>query len=521
MRQVWSGKTKLLSFAGGGVILASLGLALAGEYDTVLAWWVAIALLLPPLLWALKTRYTALVTICSIAFATQFVTLPFFYLNRDKFAWGHVKPFGFTALEAFPMLAKVSFFLLAMVMFFRWFYRISFVGGSPHNLKVRLPQSWLFEISTKKNQGAIVALKPHHNAQLFVLFIIAIITAMVPLHFWMFSQGISLVGVEPPNLPYKISGFLHYFTKYIIPLVLGYLYLKTGRGFFPMVLLLTYAWILGLSSVSRSALVLVMLPVLALAWLDCRRLLLLVAGLGTLLGFSTVSLARAFVHIVVGGKSGAVTESGIGAILFEIINDPSSQLMDVDFLFLGLVGVFDRVDGFSNLVMSQYYNPNEVIGVFGFILRMISRKLAPFDLDLHHIQWQGNVLPEGFVNGGALLSNAVIVGNEGLWWVLIGAMVTALTLVILEKSTERLFMRYRASGLIGTGVISFLCMTYFIETGGSEIFVYPFIMIFIASWLPPLFRLDGKRRTKPKIYGSSQVTIPSQVKWGATASSTP
>lgn len=482
---------------------------------------MAIALLLPPLLWALKTRYVALITICSIAFATQFITLPFFYLNKDKFAWGHVKPFGFTALEAFPMLAKVSVFLLALIIFFRWFYRIAFIGGSPHNLKARLPQSWLSTISTKKNQGAINALKPHRNAWLFVLFIIAIITVMVPLHFWMFSQGISIVGVEPPNLPYRLSGILHYFTKYIIPLVLGYLYLKTERGFFPMLLLLAYAWILGLSSVSRSALVLVMLPVLALAWLDRRHLLILVAGLGTLLGFSIVTLARAIVHIVVGGKSGAVTESGIGAILFEVINDPSSRLMEVDFLFMEFVGVFDRVDGFSNLVMSQYYNPNEVIGVFGFILRMINRNLAPFDLDLHHLQWQGNVLPEGFVNGGALLSNAVIVGNEGLWWVLIGAMVAALTLVILEKSTERLFMRYRASELIGTGVIIFLCMTYFIETGGSEIFVYPFILIFIASWLPPLFRLDGKRRPKPKIFGSPQVTMPMQVKLEVTPSSIP
>ena len=486
LMQVGAVKKNTLFFGAGGGLLPSLGLAFAGEFDAMLAWWMVIILLLPPLIWALKTRYVALISICSIAFATQFITVPFFYLNRDEFAWGHIKPFGFTAWEASPMLAKVSFFLFTLIVFFRWFYGFSFMGGAPRNLTAKPSLSWAPKISGRLPQKLNTSLRTYRKAWLFDLFIILVVTAMVPLNLWMFTQGISLVGVESPNLPYKLSGLLHYLTKYFIPLFLGYLYWKTKRGFFTMLLLLSYAFVLGLTSVSRSALVLVMLPVLTLAWLDRRPLLIFVAALGTLLGFSIVSLSRNFVHIVIDGKTGALTDSGIDTILLRIISDSDSRLREFDYHFRTLIGIFERVDGFSNLVMSQYYNPNEVIGTFGYILRMINRSLAPMEQDLHHMQWQGFVLPEGFVNCGALLSNAVIVGNAGLWWILISAIVAAVTLVICEKSTKRVIKRYKAPELLSSAIICFLSMTYFIETGGSEVFLYPFVMLFIASWLPPL-----------------------------------
>ena len=87
----------------------------------------------------------------------------------------------------------------------------------------------------------------------------------------MFQNGISIVGVEPPRLPFKLSGILHYFTKYVVPLTLGYLYYRSPRNLPTALLLLGYGLLLGLTSVSRSALVLVLLPVLGLAWIDRRK----------------------------------------------------------------------------------------------------------------------------------------------------------------------------------------------------------------------------------------------------------
>ena len=70
------GEARLLWFGGGGTILASCFLVVTGEYEAVIAWWMAIALLLPPLIWAMRTRYLALTIICYsvFTFLCAFVT---------------------------------------------------------------------------------------------------------------------------------------------------------------------------------------------------------------------------------------------------------------------------------------------------------------------------------------------------------------------------------------------------------------------------------------------------------------
>src|SRR5260221_2514209 len=174
MSPAWLGRRALIRIGGAGVVLVSIGLALASEWSAVLAWWIAIALLLPPLLWALKTRYVVLITICSIAFATQFATVPFFYVNRENFAWGHVKPFGFTAWEAFPILGKVSLFLFALVVFFRWFYPISLFGGSLRKLRSRMSRRFTPAVSDPHTH-LWFELAPRRNSFLYVLLILLVV----------------------------------------------------------------------------------------------------------------------------------------------------------------------------------------------------------------------------------------------------------------------------------------------------------------------------------------------------------
>lgn len=486
---------RVLYCGAGSVICISLWLALAGEYEAMLAWWLLIMLLLPPLLWALKTRFVALVTICSLAFASQFITLPLFYLNRDEFAWGHVKPFGFTALEALPMLIKVAVFLYALIIFFGLFYRVSFVGKSSRKLSNRFYKSNTSTNSasnfvTHNNQVNNNFASPHRSSGLYLFLIVLVIVALVPLNLWMFSQGISIVGVEPPHLPYRLSGVLHYFTKYMIPLTLTYLYFKTKRGWLPMLLMLSYAWVLGLSSVSRSSLMFVMLPVLYCAWLDRHQLLLAVAGFGALIGFSFVSTTRNYVYVVSAGKSGVDVDTGVFSIVLSIATNHDSRIWKLTSVLAIIGSIFGRIDGFDNLVMSQYYDPCQVVGPFGMLVDMLWQGLVPVDLDLHHMQWQGNTLIEGFVNGGGLLSNAVILGNAGLWWTILSALVAAVTLVLLEKSTKRLVKLYKMQHMYVTVIIGYLSLSYFIGAAGSIHFVYPLIAICITSWLPPIANLN-------------------------------
>lgn len=276
-------------------------------------------------------------------------------------------------------------------------------------------------------------LKPSRHSRIYGALIVLVISVVAPLNLWMFSQGISMVGVEPPRLPYRLSGILHYLTVFVVPLLLGFLYWKTKRSVFLTMILLYYSWVLGLTSISRFALIMVMLPVLAFAWLERRRWLLTFAGLGTVIGFAMVTSARNFVYIVTAGKVEAATGNSILTIIGNILTEPDSSIRETAFLLKTLVDIFERIEGFGNLVMSKFYDPNAALGPLGFLLRMIWRPFADIDLDTHHLQWQGNVLPEGLFNGGSLLSNAVILGNASLLWVVASALVAAGILVLLEK----------------------------------------------------------------------------------------
>lgn len=468
----------------------SITMAVQGEFEALLGWWMSIGILLPPLLWALKTRYVTLRTICLLTFATQFVTLPYFYINRDYFGWGHVKPFYFTAVEAWPILAKVMLFLFSLIVFFTQLYRVRLIGGS-ESLRSR---RFLLPASPLKFRSFLSENAPHkkhgRRTSLYTFLLIILITILVPLNLWMFSRGISIVGVEPPRLPYKMSGILHYLTKYIIPLLLAYLYWNTKRGIFPMALMLGYALLLGLSSISRSSLVFVMLPVFAAAWFDRRLTLLIFAGLGTVIGYSLVSFSRDFVYVITSGNIEAVTNISVLSILTKIMLDVDIRLLEGAFILKAFERIFNRIEGFENLVMSQFYDPNAVNGPWDIFIGMIWQGFTDIDLDLHHLQWQGNVLPEGFVNGGGLLSSVVIIGNVNLLWILAIAVVVACILIILEKSVNRAVVRYGLSDLVALQIIGLLSIFFFIGGGGGRIFVYPWLLLIVVSWLPPLYRFN-------------------------------
>lgn len=471
-------KIRITNWLGGGVALMGVGSALLianDEWQAMSAWWVATIFLLPALWLAQRSRFLTIQVVCLVAFFTQFITVPTFFLAHDEFELTQTKAFEFTVWEVLPIFFKVGTFLvlLGLLLNLAPLRRLL-----PRRAKIK-PASQGIQLNDTK----LVRVKDSKKAGMYVALIAIVVMALTPLNVWMFQQGISIVGVEPPTLPYRLSGILHYLTKYIAPLFLGYLYYKSRHDLFPALLLLAYGLLLGLSSVSRSAMVMVLLPVLALAWMEKRSLVMFVVGTGLLLGYAMISKARDLVYFVTNGTSGALTDSGI----FEIIGNLMENIELVEFRFFSDVftAILNRIEGFENLIRSSQYDPNAIPGgAFGFILRMIWRPLEEIDLDSHHIQWQGNILPEGFVNGGALLSNVIIASNANPVWIVMAALVTGIILVSLEHSARVLARKYGLSAAIESFIISLMTIIFFIEGGGSVTFVLPLLTLIIFSCLP-------------------------------------
>lgn len=443
--------------AAGTFTLASLILVLVGEVTTVLAWWL-MSTPLAIIAWlARDSSYLSLRVICALSLSTQIITVPAFFVNRFDYQLVTERPFAFTVLATLPIAAKASVFMLLVFVF----YRLTEVCLRPVPLR---------EPSDPTPTARWVATKSR-SPRLYSLVLLATVMLAVPLNVWMFRQGIAIVGVEPPRLPFQLSGALHYVVRFVLPVFLAFVYLKSGRGPFPSMLMLSYGTILGLTTLSRSSMVLVLLPVLTVSWLERRPAQAAIAAIVMLTAFGAISQARNFVYLVVDGISAAVTDMGITGLIAQLSN-VSDQLHPIR-LMSWLVALFDRVEGFGNLVLASSYDPRAVIGGFGFVLRMIWQPLAPLDLDRHHLQWQGYVLPEGYVNGGALLSNALIASNETLAWLPVMALLTTLILITLEHCIRRIAKAFRTSVAFqqfGTGILTII---FFIEGGGSVIFVFP------------------------------------------------
>lgn len=472
------------------MVLLSLLLALEDEGQTILAWWLATILLLPPLWLAFRSTFLTIRVILIIVFTTQLITVPGFFLNRDDFWLGEIKPFDYSAPEVAIIFLKVTIFLTSICIFLQ---TISlYVPDINHQLARH---------SFQAHRSIPTVLKRPKNAWMYTLLLLLVIATIAPLNIWMFRNGFSLVGVEPPSLPFRLSGILHYFTKYIVPVALAYLYYKSPRTLLPALLLLAYGLLLGLTSLSRSALVLVVLPILGLAWIEKKKVVLFAIGVGLLISYSLISRARDLVYFVADGISGALTDSGILLIAISLLGNLQ---LNFNLLSTAFMAILNRIEGFENLVLSSSYDPNAVSGgAFGFMLRIIWRPFAELDLDQHHLQWQGNTLPDGYVNGGALLSNMIIASNDSPLWILVAAMICAIVLFVLERSVRRIARRYSLPASIEFFVITILTIFFFIEGGGSVTFVLPLVLLIVVAWLPRLgvhsvSRLSNRSHTLPR-----------------------
>lgn len=446
-------------------LIISFYFIILGNFDLLLSWWLCIGLLLLPLILSFQMRYFSLKTLCVISFITQTVTLPFFYLHKNYFSGAHIKPFNFKPVDCFYIFSKVLLFLFGIIFFFIIFYNFF------SSLKGRLRN-----FNFKKSFNQPVKLFGKSNNIYLFLILIVIIILMIPLHLWMFSLHIGLVGIEPPKMPLKLSGLLYYFTHFFIPIFLGYLYLKATNNYIISYLttsiILIYALFAGLITFSRLTMFLIVFPILWKLYIEHRYKILSIMAIIVCINYEIISGFREFCYFYKSFDFSYFISYFVKSFLDFNINNVINIINKI----------LIRIEGFENLVNAEYYNLYNVGSPFEFILRMIWYKLSPINGDLHHIEWQGYIPQEGFFNGGSLLSIAVILGQAGIIWILISSIITALILVVIEKCLQIIGRISHLSYYHVRAIIFILTLLYFIDAG-STIFVLFFLLTFIISSL--------------------------------------
>lgn len=468
-----------------GIGLVTLVLLLAGEVQTAGALWIMIVCLLPPLLISLRTSYLSVKFYCATTLITQIITVPEFYLQPEQYYFARHRPFSFTALEALPVFLIVGLFLLVMACFVKLAQKG--FGASPIKLLKTRRDHGISEFRKVKKIFVIGARGrgiSRHSTK-YIIAIVLLVIALIPFNFWMFNMGIGITGAQPPRLPYRLSGIFTYLQNYIMPVLLGYFYIKTKRNsFFLAIFLSVYALLLGMSTASRGLVLLVTAPIIAFAWLDRRWGIFSFTILAVGFGVMAVTFSRTIVHISDGITTGSYTELGVLGTLEKVF----SLLKWSPEMLLIPVGIVGRIESFQSMFLASRFNPEAVGGAGAIWLKTISMNWVDLGHDAIHMEYLGYTIPRGFYNvAGSLNSWMLMASNNNVLMVLPFAVYAAATLVILEKTIMRSAYKFCIPLRLAQSFLIFVTIWFY--TGpGSLIFQ----ALFVASavlWLIPSLRL--------------------------------
>lgn len=437
-------------------------LILSGETISAGSIIIVIICLLPAMWLSLKTRYLSIQIFCSVALVTQLLSVPSFYMASDRYYFNNHRTFNFEVLDVFPSMMMLGIFLFTTALFVKVSHQFA---GNPTPWDV----TEQFKISSKV---------PVRKFSLIpIILFLVIISLSVKL--WMFDMKIGIVGVEPPLLPFRLSGILFYTFNYFVPLTIAYIYIKTQRKSLALALLIgVYATIMGLASSSKGVVLLCTSAVTAFAWLDRKYIIFMASALITGLGVSIAAASRVIVHISDGQTTGAMAELGVFGTLFETI-----WLMDWDQVISVFLEITNRVEGFQGLFLASQFNAEVVGGAWNLLIKSMNHKWIDLDHDIMHQEYLGYTIPLGFYNIAASVNAWMLMAsNKNVFMILPFALYAGITLMLLEKLVRYVGRKYKVHYRLVQSLLFVSTILFYTGPGSSE-FIFLLSSLSLLSFM--------------------------------------
>lgn len=418
------------------VYLAVFSFAVVKSFDLILIWALVACLLLPGFLIAMRLDSAALKLFFLTLFVTQIVGVPAFVFRQATYnyaGWSGVKDFDFSLPAFFEVYLPVSAFFIAVPLAFA-ILRLAFSSNQKLN----------WSTATALEKETQVSLLPP------ILFTLALISC-IALHAWMFQYRVGMVGVVPPRLPFHMSGILSYTTRFVLPFLIIYFFAKSSRSLYLMVILLVYAFIFGLSQLSRSASIFIILPVALFALMDKKPIIVVVTAVWSAICIQMATSMRDVVYEgrpLRSGDAFSLWDSG-----WQLLSD---MKFSVDFFTTVPIAILNRIESPQNLVLGHQFNADAVGGISRVLLNLFSEGLGNIDGRAYTLEWCGMLISEEYGFRGGLLSNVVISAAAGVMPLLISILYVSVYLFVFEWLARRVAIRvqsnaaYWAVSIVGT-----------------------------------------------------------------------
>lgn len=452
--------------------LLSIYWILFQKIQLLYAWYLFLTLLLPPLILIQRTRYISAKVFVWTAFLTQAFTMPIFFSFPDNYHFQHHREFLFTGWEVIGVYWRLSLLLLLFC------FCVAIIERSS------LP-IFRYRIRSQINEPSSLSgyLKNLNSKSIFYsASIVILILIMVPVNGWMFKMGIGLTGIEPPRLPYRMSGILTYLAKWIVPGVIAYLYFNTRQKSFLLLMILgLYSVYLGISTASRAAALSILFTPLALSIVNRRWLLGVLALIFTLLSIGLTTASRKIVFFASEGHTKGFTDLGLLETLYQ-----ACDLLDFTAVLLVLPKIFARISGFEGLFLSTHIEPSSFGGSFAVWLKTLNWKYSVLGHEQVHQQFLGYVPPIGFYNATAdVYAYAIWAGNGNILYYGLFSLTAALYLIMQESALLRIGNKYQSIEIYCRSLCILLSIFY-VAAIGSPRFFNIFILLVVFSLLPKM-----------------------------------
>lgn len=402
------------------------------------------------LLLAARTKSDLLIVFALAALVSGWLAPLGFFWERDKFTYGGqsgIKDFQFFVFEFIglyiPVLAGYFIILsMAIIPFLRQKKSMTPVEVVSH-------VSVGFELAQKMPK------RHKHSANARFVFV-ATVLVFAAINWWMFTNSIGITGINPPELPFKLSGILYYTARFVLPIILVYLMTKFRPTSIELSLLVVYACFASLTSVSKATLFLLFMPALIIIFLHKRFFLFGVALVLFAIFYPVVGVARNFVYLVEGGIS-------IRNIDFSLIEVLSSSLLDytAEDLFSGPLAIIERIGGGQDVVLAAQYDSNLVAGPIAEFIRLYIFDFLDLASTAQGLMYDYTPDVLGYATGdGGFFAHMLLAGGDSVVMMLVVSLYQG-ALLSIANSTYMRMLRCRVPRELVLLYAIFFCIFFF------------------------------------------------------------
>ena len=357
---------------------------------------------------SLKTKNLPCIMYCFFLFISHGLGSIPFYLNRKdsvKTGFGAIGNFDFSYDSLFSAYSYLFIFLVVLLLF-------------AESYKKKYHSNFLLTFIRQQYN----TIKLNSMLSIFPIVICCVLFSWISLQ--MYNMKIGMIGLKQTELPYHLTGILFYTRRLLFPIVLVWLYVKTKAKIPAAIVLIVYAFFVGITGTSKSACLLVLIPVTLVSYLAGKKSLVFICSFFIVLSYIVIEDVR--------------------QIIYEFdANIPIMELLQMPYLDIENDALFSFFDNFTNRLYGLQSN---VLPVQNYDLKLngivnfytgtpISQVLPDFTFNIFGIN-----LPEdkAYGVGFGYTGSMTLLSCHNYLYSILQAVIIAILFVIQNDNIQRI-----------------------------------------------------------------------------------